>query len=52
MILDVRPVYAGRVIQLSIERVQLPNGSVAELEIVRHPGGAAIVSPKASFQGT
>ena len=44
MILDVRPVYAGRVIQLSIERVQLPNGSVAELEIVRHPGGAAIVA--------
>jgi ADP-ribose pyrophosphatase len=43
-ILDVRPVYAGRVIQLSIERVQLPNGSIAELEIVRHPGGAAIVA--------
>jgi ADP-ribose pyrophosphatase len=44
MILDVRPVYAGRVIQLSVERVRLPNGSVAELEIVRHPGGAATVA--------
>ena len=44
MILDVRPIYAGRVIDLGIERVRLPNGSIAELEIVRHPGGAAVVA--------
>lgn len=44
MILDVRPVYSGRVIELDVERVRLPNGNVAELEIVRHPGGAAVVA--------
>jgi ADP-ribose pyrophosphatase len=44
MIVDVRSIYAGRVITLGVERVRLPNGSVAELEIVRHPGGAAVVA--------
>jgi 8-oxo-dGTP pyrophosphatase MutT (NUDIX family) len=36
-------VYAGRVIELSVERVELPNGDETELEIVKHPGGAAVV---------
>lgn len=36
-------VYAGRVIELSVERVELPNGEETELEIVKHPGGAAVV---------
>jgi hypothetical protein len=31
MIIEVRSIYAGRVINLGVERVQLPNGSVAEL---------------------
>jgi ADP-ribose pyrophosphatase len=44
MILDVRNIYSGRVITLGVERVRLPNGNVADLEIVRHPGGAAIVA--------
>jgi len=37
-------VYSGRVIELNIERVRLPNGATAELEIIRHPGGAAVVA--------
>lgn len=41
---DVRHVFTGRVIEVNVERVKLPNGSVAELEIVRHPGGAAVVA--------
>jgi ADP-ribose pyrophosphatase len=44
MILDVRSIYSGRVITLGVERIRLPNGNVAELEIVRHPGGAAVVA--------
>jgi ADP-ribose pyrophosphatase len=40
----ITPIYEGRVIDLNIERVELPNRSVADLEIVRHPGGAAIVA--------
>lgn len=41
---SVKTVYSGKVIEVSIERVRLPNDSVAELEIVRHPGGAAVVA--------
>jgi ADP-ribose pyrophosphatase len=37
-------VFRGRVIELSLETVQLPNGSTAELEIIHHPGGAAVVA--------
>jgi ADP-ribose pyrophosphatase len=36
-----RSVFGGRVIDVGIESVELPNGKLAELEIVRHPGGAA-----------
>ena len=37
-------VFTGRVIEVNVEHVQLPNGAIAELEIVKHPGGAAIVA--------
>jgi len=40
----VKPVYEGRVINLRIESITMPNGVCVELEIVRHPGGAAIVA--------
>jgi ADP-ribose pyrophosphatase len=36
--------YQGRVIDLDLETVALPNGEKVELEIVRHPGGAAAVA--------
>jgi ADP-ribose pyrophosphatase len=41
--LESRRVWRGRVVDLSIERVRLPNGKVCELELVRHPGAAAVV---------
>lgn len=41
---DRRPVYAGEVVNLGLENVELPNGESLELEVVRHPGGAAIVA--------
>ena len=37
-------VFRGRVIALDLETVALPNGSTAELEIIHHPGGAAVVA--------
>jgi 8-oxo-dGTP pyrophosphatase MutT (NUDIX family) len=43
-VVDVRHIFTGRVIEVNVERVELPNGSVAELEIIRHPGGAAVVA--------
>jgi len=43
-LLSLTHIYSGRVIQLNVERVQLPNGNVADLEIIHHPGGAAVVA--------
>jgi len=37
-------VFSGRVITVNIETVRLPNGHVADLEIIHHPGGAAVVA--------
>ncbi len=38
-----REIYRGRVVDLWVEEVTLPNGKKAELEIVRHSGAAAVV---------
>ena len=42
--LKVQTVYSGRVITVNVETVRLPNGHVTDLEIIHHPGGAAIVA--------
>jgi 8-oxo-dGTP pyrophosphatase MutT (NUDIX family) len=39
-----RPVFLGRVIDVGVETVRLPNGRECDLEIIRHPGGAAAVA--------
>jgi ADP-ribose pyrophosphatase len=36
-------VYTGRVINLDRDTVRFPDGSIGELEIIRHPGASAIV---------
>jgi len=43
-IIELRTAYAGRVITLNVETVRLPNGHVTDLEIMHHPGGAAVVA--------
>src|SRR4030095_1863338 len=37
-----RDIYRGRIVDLGIEPVTLPNGAEVELEVVRHPGAAAV----------
>lgn len=37
-------IFKGRIVEMVLERCVLPNGRAAELEVVRHPGGAAIVA--------
>ena len=44
MLFDSKKIYDGRVIQVSVDTVDLPNGVRLPLEIVRHPGGAAAVA--------
>ena len=36
-------IYRGAVVDLGLETTRLPNGELLNLEIVRHPGGAAIL---------
>lgn len=37
-------IHTGEVVNLGIEQAELPNGERMELEIVRHPGGAAVAA--------
>jgi ADP-ribose pyrophosphatase len=41
--LSTRRVYSGRIINLDIDTVRFPNGANGELEMIRHPGAAAVV---------
>ncbi|HMI56074.1 MAG TPA: NUDIX hydrolase [Gemmatimonadaceae bacterium] len=36
-------VYTGKIISLDVDTVRFPDGSVGELEMIRHPGASAIV---------
>lgn len=38
------PVFQGKIIDVEVKPVRLPNGRRVDLEIVRHPGGAAAVA--------
>jgi len=43
MQLDSRRIYTGRVVRLDVDTVRFPDGSTGQLELIRHPGAAAIV---------
>jgi ADP-ribose pyrophosphatase len=38
-----RRLHTGRIIQLDVDTVRFPDGSTAEMDIVRHPGASAVV---------
>jgi ADP-ribose pyrophosphatase len=38
-----RPVHDGRIVHLSVDTVRFPDGSVGELEMIRHSGAAAVL---------
>src|SRR3954469_13875800 len=41
--LSSRREYSGKVISLDVDTVRFPDGSVGDLEMIRHPGASAIV---------
>lgn len=41
--LSTERIYTGRVLNLDLDTVQFPDGSTGRLEMVRHPGAAAVV---------
>jgi ADP-ribose pyrophosphatase len=43
-ILKREPIYEGRVIDVALETVAMPSDHEIQLEIIRHPGGAATVA--------
>jgi len=43
-----RRVYDGRIVNVDIERIRLPNQLEIDLELIRHPGAAAVVACTAS----
>jgi ADP-ribose pyrophosphatase len=43
MQLSTRRAYTGRVIKVDIDTVRFPDGSQGDLEMIRHPGAAAVV---------
>jgi ADP-ribose pyrophosphatase len=36
-------VYTGRIVSLDVDTVRFPNGTVGELEMLRHPGASAVL---------
>ena len=38
-----RRLYEGKVLNLDIDRVRFPDGSIGELELIRHSGAAAVI---------
>jgi ADP-ribose pyrophosphatase len=38
-----RRIYTGRVVHLDVDSVQYPDGSTGEMEMLRHPGAAAVI---------
>lgn len=39
-------IYKGRIVNLNLETVTLPNGHTVDLEVIHHPGAAAVVPVK------
>ena len=42
--IDGERVYSGRRIHVDVDRVRFPDGSIGRLELIRHPGAAAVVA--------
>ena len=50
MQLATRRMYSGKVVRLDVDTLRFPDGSTGELELIRHPGAAAVI-PCASDPG-
>ena len=41
--IESRRAYTGKIISLDVDKVRFPDGSIGELEMIRHPGASAVV---------
>ena len=37
-------IYAGRILHVQVDRVQLPDGHESTREVIRHPGGVGVLA--------
>src|SRR5574341_1270209 len=49
-ILDSKPIFAGTILNLRVDTVQLPDGQTTEREIIQHNGATAVVALDAQGQ--
>lgn len=42
-IISSKKIYSGRILDVALEKHAMPDGRQAEFEIIRHPGGAAVL---------
>jgi ADP-ribose pyrophosphatase len=42
-LIDSRPIHDGRIVHLAVDKVRFPDGSVGELEMIRHSGASAVL---------
>jgi ADP-ribose pyrophosphatase len=49
--LSTHRIFEGRVVDLSLDRVRLPNGNETELEMIRHPGAAVALPVERGSDG-
>ncbi|GGH24970.1 NUDIX domain-containing protein [Paenibacillus segetis] len=42
--ISTEPIFSGRIISLQIDTVELPDGSQATREVVKHPGAVAVIA--------
>lgn len=50
--LSTRMVHNGRIVKLSVDTVRFPDGSTGDLEMIRHPGAAAVLPVVGSVEET
>ena len=48
----ITPIHKGRILDFRLEQVTLPNGATITLDMVRHPGAAAVVAVDANREVT
>ena len=46
-----QPLYKGRIVDLSLDHVLLPNGNETDLELIRHPGAAVVLPVETGADG-
>ncbi|MFP3361410.1 ADP-ribose pyrophosphatase, partial [Planococcus sp. SIMBA_143] len=42
--LNTESIYQGKIIDLQVDEVELPNGKTSKRELIKHPGAVAVIA--------